>query len=105
MAFYARNGDRSVKLEGFEKVLGSLNYNPFNVGKGIVGFYLKGDRVFPVVDLQERLNLSRKSKKLYLMSKNAVFIFEYDSIGKEGEKELDIVEIEREVMEELNRDG
>ncbi len=103
MDFHAWNGERSLKLDGtiFER----LDYNPFDLGKGIVGFYLKGERVLPVVDLQERLKLKRTGKRIYVVSKSVVFIFEYESIKREAGNGIDISEIEREVLRELRVDG
>ena len=103
MGFHAWNGEHSLKLDGliFEK----LDYNPFDLGKGIVGFYLRGERVLPVVDLQERIGLKRTGKRIYVLSKSVIFIFEYDSIKREAGEEIDISEIEREVLKELGADG
>ena len=105
MGFYARNGEYSIKLEGFEKITDELEYNPFEIGNGIVGFYLRGEHVLPVVDLHERLNIDRKDRRLYLMTGNIVFIFDYDSIESEGENVIDVEKLEKEIIGELTGDG
>ena len=103
MGFHAWNGEYSLKLDGL--IFERLDYNPFDLGKGIVGFYLRGERVLPVVDLQERLKLKRTGKRIYVVSKSVVFIFEYDSIKRESGDEIEISRIEEEVMKELGADG
>ena len=103
MGFHAWNGEHSLKLNGL--IFERLDYNPFDLGRGIVGFYLKGERVLPVVDIQERLKLRRTGKRIYMVSKNAVFIFEYDSIKREVGDEIDISKIEEEVLKELGVNG
>ncbi len=102
MDFVLKIGDKFIKLDGRYLIKEKIEYNPFSF-ESVAGFYLRGDRILPVIDLQKALNLKRRSKRVFLVSDKCVFLVEYDSLsrGLEGE-EIDLDSIFREVEKKLN---
>ncbi len=102
MDFVLRIGDRFVRLDGRYLIKEKIDYNPFPFGE-IAGFYLKGSRILPVVDLQKVLNLKRGSRRVFLISDEVVFTLEYDSLSKNSSgEEIDLDSIFEEVKRKLD---
>ena len=101
MDFVLKIGDKFVRL-GRYVIKERLEYNPFSCGN-VAGFYLRGDKILPVVDLQKALNLKRRSKRVFLVSDECVFLVEYDSLSKDLEgDEIDLEEVFKEVKKDLD---
>ncbi len=102
MDFVLRIGDKFIGLNGKYIIREKLEYNPFSFGE-VVGFYLRADKILPVVNIQEVLNLKRCSKRVFLISDEAVFLVEYDSLSKSHEgEEIDLDLVLKEVRKKLD---
>jgi len=103
-AYLQLDKDRFISLEPekLDSITPSLEYNPMPLEGGVVGFYLRGSKIMPVVDLHQRLSISRKRNKLYLICCGVAFIAEYDSLTRQPKgEELDLRSIAKEVLKDL----
>ncbi len=86
----------------------NLTYNPMRVGKGIVGFYLKGEKILPVADLNEILNVEKGNSTLAIGFKGVVFLVWHRglSIERPDSKQLDLEPVVERILSYLEgRDG
>ncbi len=91
--------------ENLDSINPSIEYNPMPLEGGVVGFHLKGTKILPVVDLQERMGISKKPDKLFITCCSVVFIVEYKSMTKSPKgKSLDLPGMAREILSELGVD-
>jgi len=105
MAFYLVSGEYYIEMDNgeYEWIGNNLEYNPILQDGEMIGFCLRGDRIIPVVDLQEALNIKRAAKKIYIIYKDVAFVFEYEKISSNPseKKKIDLVEIAKRVKEFL----
>ena len=98
-------GDRYVDLDrfGILSVQEELIFNPYDLGRGIVGFHLRGDTILPVVDLNARIGLEKTEKSKYVVLRRCVFRIWYSrmTLEKPSGTELNLDDLEREIISEL----
>ena len=92
-----------LREDRIESMKSSIRYNPFRWKNGVVGFYMKGDRIVPVVDLNEKLETEGGTKRVFVIMKSVVFSIGYSSLKleKPSGEEIDLEAMSREVLEDL----
>ncbi len=92
-----------IKLENVDGIFSFIEYNPFPGENGLLGFYLKANKIYPVVDLNDLLKINRGDKSLYLQCGGVVFLISYKKLSsqKTGEEKIELSEIAKGILERL----
>ena len=103
MGVLIRTGSGLYRFSGFDSISERLEYNPVDMGKGLLGFHLRGERVLPVFDLNRVLGMERGRKWIYFVTRDAVFLVSYDGIWRDGEgEEIDLGRVAEDLRGELD---